>query len=98
MIIFDLDGTLADGKHREHHIKDGKSDWDAYFAACGQDEPIKPTLDIFKALTHARHVEVWTGRPERYRDTTLDGMVRMRPDGTPGSSNMASGQAAGRVL
>lgn len=36
-VVFDLDGTLADGDHRLHHITGETKDWRAFFAACGDD-------------------------------------------------------------
>ncbi len=68
--IFDLDGTLADDGHRHHHVTT-RSDWDAYYAACPDDEPIEHVLEIAKAL-HARgyHIVIVTGRPEHIRKET----------------------------
>ncbi len=38
IVIVDLDGTLADGRHREHFVTgEGQKDWKSYFAACGDD-------------------------------------------------------------
>ena len=31
-IIVDIDGTIADVRHRLHHVKDGKKDWNAFHA------------------------------------------------------------------
>ena len=68
-IVFDLDGTLADGSHREHFIKGEKKDWDAFFEACHGDAPIVPAIATFQALrdkqvgdTHK--LEIWSGRGE----------------------------------
>lgn len=86
IIVFDLDGTLADGTHREHHLREDPKDWDSYFAACGADSVIDPIMMIFDALwaeaqdfdnasmpaITRRDVQVWTGRIEQYRQETLD--------------------------
>lgn len=56
--IFDIDGTIADGSHRIHHIQrtdGGPKDWPAYFAACGSDEPIRHILLVAYALNSAGH-------------------------------------------
>ena len=31
IIVFDVDGTIADHSERFHHISGEKKDWDAYF-------------------------------------------------------------------
>ena len=68
-IVFDLDGTLADNKHREHFVTGKEKDWDAFFGACDDDAPIWPAIDVLMALQQAigadgyRHcVEIWSGR------------------------------------
>ena len=93
-IVFDLDGTLADDTHRQHHITGDARDWDAYFAACGDDAPIQNVGEILRALERkGHHVEIWTGRNNHWREVTrqwldthrmngLAGLVlRMRADG-----------------
>ena len=69
--VFDLDGTLADTRHRLHHLERRPKDWDAFFAAAPRD----PVLDTGVALLResARDCDVvyLSGRPERCRaDTT----------------------------
>lgn len=48
--IFDIDGTLANGDHRLHHIQKSPKDWDAYFAACFGDSPHLHICDLANAL------------------------------------------------
>ena len=92
LIVFDLDGTLADDAHRQHHIAGEDRDWGAYFSECGGDQAIEPIVEVSYSL-HRRdncRVEIWTGRPEEYRALTeawLDTHairyheLRMRPTG-----------------
>jgi beta-phosphoglucomutase-like phosphatase (HAD superfamily) len=47
-VIFDLDGTLADCEHRRHLVTGDKKDWNAFFKACVDDEPIKPIINLLK--------------------------------------------------
>ncbi len=54
--LFDIDGTLANGRHRLHHIEKAPKDWDAYFAACGDDEPITHIVELAREL----HAPFWT--------------------------------------
>ena len=76
--VFDIDGTLADLKHRLHFIqpKEGeKKYWDGFFAACVDDAPIPENVRLCQTLIGAifRHhfqMEFWTGRREAERDVT----------------------------
>ena len=40
LAVFDIDGVLADVRHRLRHVEQRPKDWDAFFAA----EPDDPTL------------------------------------------------------
>ena len=40
LAVFDLDGTLADTRHRLHHLERRPADWDAFFAAARDDPPL----------------------------------------------------------
>ena len=64
MIVSDLDGTLADGKDREHFITGETKDWDAYFAACGNDTPMVAGWAIQGLVALGYDVEIWSGRSE----------------------------------
>lgn len=71
--IFDIDGTLANGEHRVHHIvrSDGKpKDWDNYFAAMRDDTPITPLFRLANALSVCYEIVYVSGRPEEYREHT----------------------------
>jgi hypothetical protein len=77
--ICDLDGTVADISHRLHYIdrtREGGPDWDAFFDACGSDEPIQNVIDVVRAIGfqgwHDDQTEIiyLTGRSERVRDKT----------------------------
>ena len=70
-VVFDLDGTLADDTHRQHFLDQEPRDWDGYFAACGDDTPIWPVRGLWSVLdATGHHVEIWTGRNDKYRDET----------------------------
>ncbi|RKS77896.1 hypothetical protein CLV35_1599 [Motilibacter peucedani] len=66
----DLDGVVADVRHRLHHVESRPKAWDAFFAAAPDD----PLLVEGEAVAHqlaADHELVWvTGRPERCRADT----------------------------
>lgn len=83
IILFDLDGTLADCTHRLHHITPAKclhvegevehpkKNWKAFFFACGGDKPILHNVQIFRALA-AQGYQMWitSGRSDEVRAIT----------------------------
>jgi hypothetical protein len=78
MIVFDLDGTLADCSHRQHLVQ-GKSrtripDWNRFFAECVHDKPIQPLVTLFGYLYRAQatDLEIWSGRSEAVHRETVD--------------------------
>lgn len=70
VVVFDVDGTLMDEKHRAHLREDKK--WDEYFDQCHLDTPI---IKVVKLLNEYREkgYEIWvmTGRKETCKEKTL---------------------------
>jgi hypothetical protein len=74
--VVDVDGVVADVRHRVRHLDSRPRDWDAFFAAAGADPPLAEGVARVQALA-ADHDIIWlTGRPERLRATTLDWFAR----------------------
>ena len=116
LYIFDLDGTLADLKHRRHFVElqDGstvlverdhraiyrgkhdvvednvwvefpetgiwayhksdvtfKPNWDAFHAACVDDKPIQPVIELLLSLELRAEVWIWSGRMSTVREQTI---------------------------
>ncbi len=75
-VVFDLDGVLADVRHRLHHVATRPRNWDAFFASA-PDDPVLPegrrAVDA-AALDH--EVVYLTGRPERCRTDTESWLAR----------------------
>lgn len=69
--VFDIDGTVADCRHRIHHATAEPPDWDAFFAGSDLDRPFPQGVTL--ALKYAAHGHlIWlTGRPEKYRRATV---------------------------
>ena len=66
--IFDIDGTLADCKHRLHHIQKSPKDWDSFFDACKDDDIIAHVLFVAHALAATGYPIVCvSGRSDRVR-------------------------------
>ena len=71
--VFDIDGVLADVRHRLHHVASRPKDWDAFFGAAPDDPPLGEGLGAVATAARAGHVVMYlTGRPERCRAATLD--------------------------
>jgi hypothetical protein len=69
--VIDVDGVVADVRHRVHYLERRPQDWDGFFAAAADDPPLAAGLERVKELA-ADHDIVWlTGRPERLRPVTL---------------------------
>ncbi len=75
--VFDVDGVLADVRHRLHHVERVPKDWTAFFAAMDDDAP----LEVGIALTHdqaaaGHHIVYLTGRNESHRALTVAWLAR----------------------
>ena len=89
MAVLDIDGVLADVRHRLTHVQRRPKDWDAFFAAAPDDTPLPEGLDRATELAARGDIVYLTGRPERCRldtETWLtnhgfpNAHVLMRPD------------------
>ena len=77
VVLVDVDGTLADVRHRLQHIRGGKrKNWKAFFEAMDRDTPIASTIDWVKDLAKTHEIVIITGRPEHYRARTIAWLQR----------------------
>jgi hypothetical protein len=80
LAVFDIDGVVADVRHRLHHLR--RHRWHRFFAEAAAD-PLLPEGAALVADLAAKHDIVWlTGRPEWLRDTTEEWLGR---HGLPGT-------------
>jgi phosphoglycolate phosphatase-like HAD superfamily hydrolase len=71
LAVFDIDGVVADVRHRLHHVESKPKNWDAFFAGAAEDPPIPAGLALVAEYA-ADHDIVWlTGRPQRLRRVTI---------------------------
>ena len=114
LAVVDLDGVVADVRHRLHHVQRRPKDWDGFFAAARRDPAHAEGLALVRRLAAEGHEVVFlTGRPEERcrRDTEawlgdlgLGGhAVVMRPAGQRGPAaalkvRLLRRLAAGRVV
>jgi phosphoglycolate phosphatase-like HAD superfamily hydrolase len=70
--VIDLDGVVADVRHRLRYLQRRPKNWDAFFGAAGLDEVLSEGRAVVDELVASGHEVVWlTGRPERCRTDTL---------------------------
>ena len=69
LAVIDIDGVVADVRHRLHYLR-GHKQWNGFFAGAAHD----PLLVVGAALVHdlaREHDIVWlSGRPESLREVT----------------------------
>ena len=76
LAVFDVDGVLADVRHRLHHVESRPKDWDAFFAAAVDDPPLPQGVALAQESAKDCEVVYVTGRPERCRADTLEWFAR----------------------
>ena len=57
-IIFDIDGTLADIRHRRGFLDGDRPDWNRFNAAMGDDTPNAPVVALYKTLWNSRDYQL----------------------------------------
>ena len=68
--VLDIDGVLADASHRQHFLDGRPKDWDAFFAAVGDDTVIEAGRARLTELATDHRIVLLSGRPERTRVDT----------------------------
>ena len=72
IVIFDIDGTLADVSERIHYLKTKPKNWDAFFQGMAQDKAVQSMVRLCNIL-HASGIQILlcSGRNEQYRSETM---------------------------
>lgn len=72
VILFDIDGTLADINHRRVHLNSDRPDWKLFNSSMGNDVPNKPVVELYKTLWASKKYELLlvSGRSEDSRKIT----------------------------
>lgn len=76
IVIFDLDGTLANGKHRNHLVPKAEYAhstyaWDEHNNASVDDLPIQDTIEICNTFLVRYEVVILTGRCDAAKSITV---------------------------
>lgn len=72
IVIFDIDGTLANGEHRQQFVRAKPKNWPAYNKRMSDDGIHQHVKDIYDALTFmdVHDIYIVSGREEIFRDVT----------------------------
>jgi phosphoglycolate phosphatase-like HAD superfamily hydrolase len=76
LAVFDIDGVLADVRHRLHHLQARPQRWEAFFTAADRDPLLTEGASRLRAAQTEHDVVYLTGRPERNRRLTRDWLAR----------------------
>jgi len=109
-VIFDIDGTLANGDHRLHLIQQEPKQWDAYFDLCDEDQSIPHMIAMLRVLEREFVPVFVTGRAARCRAKTAQWLedhgahtgryplrLYMRPDGDHRDDDVLKIELLGRL-
>lgn len=73
LVIFDIDGTLADISERLHHIRTKPKNWSAFNQGIAQDKAIQSMVRLCNILYAAGiHIVLCSGRNEANRPETVE--------------------------
>lgn len=75
-VVFDIDGVLADVRHRLHHLRRTPPDWRRFFGGAGDDPPLAEGVALLRRHAGNYPVAYVTGRPEFLRRVTRDWLTR----------------------
>src|SRR5687767_3492467 len=90
LAVIDIDGVLADVRHRLHFVDHSPKDWSGVFAAARRDPPLAQGIETVRRLSEAFTIVYLSGRPEHCRKDTLawfrkhdlpPGDLHLRPHG-----------------
>ena len=72
IVIFDIDGTLADVSERIHHLRRKPKDWNAFFKGMAQDRAVSSMVRLCTILHQAGvRIVLCSGRNEEHRRQTV---------------------------
>lgn len=75
-VVFDMDGVLSDASSRQHYLEHPYRDWDAFFAACGEDPLIDEVARLLDVIDDDLRIVLLTARPLRVRPQTIGWLER----------------------
>jgi hypothetical protein len=104
--VVDIDGVVADVRHRLHHVTRNPKDWGAFFAAAPLDPLLEQGRETVTRLGEVFDVVYLSGRPEHCREDTEawlrrhalpPGPVHLRPSGDRRPARLLKVEALDRL-
>jgi hypothetical protein len=89
-VVLDIDGVIADVRHRLHHLAGKPKDWAAFFAAAPADPLLSAGAEVARIAAAEHDLVYLTGRPEHLHAQTQawlndnglpPGLLLMRAEG-----------------
>ncbi len=68
--VFDIDGVVADVRHRLHHLEGQRKDWSAFFEAAAHDPMLQEGVQRAEQAASDASLVWLTGRPQWLQATT----------------------------
>ncbi len=75
LAVIDIDGVVADVRHRLHHLESRPKNWGAFFGAASRDTPLPEGLALVAELRREHDIVWLTGRPEWLRTITSEWLL-----------------------
>lgn len=109
LVIFDMDGTLADIGHRRHFLEQSPPDWKSFNATVGDDAPNTAVVNLYQTLWQSGQYDIIiaTGRMAWQRKATEQwltwnqipfGQMLMRPNNDYRADNIVKEEMLHRLL
>jgi hypothetical protein len=70
-VVVDIDGVIADAQGRQYLLEGQRADWEAFFAACGEDPVVVEVRTLLELLDASLGILLVTARPIRTRELTI---------------------------
>jgi hypothetical protein len=71
-VVFDLDGTIADNRHREYLIEGEDKQWREYLERCKSDSLVEKTFRKMRELSDEYELVILTCRSDEVKEETVD--------------------------
>lgn len=69
--VVDIDGVLADARHRQHYLNGSWKDWDSFFLAAGDDALLIEQARLLEAIADDHVIALLTARSDWIDGITL---------------------------
>lgn len=75
-LCVDIDGVIADARHRQHHLEGRWRDWESFFVAASHDSVIPEQVEFLTAVPEEQMIALVTSRPDWVAGITVEWLER----------------------